>query len=246
MAIDWDAIYADELNRLPDSTEQYNTQMNADIDALTTQRDSSASKLQNQLKEALTQAYINQELAKRDLPAQLANQGLGGGLTETAYSDILSSHRNATNAANKSYTDADTELNNTYGTNVAGIRSDYGNRILAAMDARRQQAQANANTRYQNELAQQQWEWQKEQAEKQAAAASQSTQIIATGNGSESGTRTPASYQNTGGSGAQGQAYTGGKAPTSTAANAYLNPKTNSWVAQNSYKNPKTGQWVYF
>jgi hypothetical protein len=190
MAIDWNAIYEEELNRIPDTSEQLRGLQQKDIAALDTQRDAQESALRQQLSDAMRQAYITREMNRRDLPAIMSNMGLTGGVTETAANDLLRDYRNTRNTANRSFTDSQTSLKNTYNTNLAALNSDYGQRILDAMAQRRNEATNNANLRYQiaeaerqYQLQQEQWKWQQQQA----AAAQAAARAAASGGGGGGG-----------------------------------------------------------
>jgi hypothetical protein len=234
MAIDWNAIYEEELNRIPDTSDQLRKLQQQDIAALDTQRGAQESALRKQLSDAMRQAYITREMNRRDLPAIMSNMGLTGGITETAANDLLRDYRNTRNTANRSFTDSQTSLANTYNTNLASLNSDYGQRILDAMAQRRNEATNNANLRYQiaeaerqYQLQQEQWKWQQQQAaQAQAAARGASSGGVAAA--VQNAKSINSGYPNTGGSGAQGQAYTG-KVPGSTYVKA--NPGTyTKWI----------------
>lgn len=147
MAIDWNAIYQEELARIDDPTNQINGERDLALGALTSNKDTSLAalnarkesdinamnetktaqenKLSDVLTDALRVAYINREMEKKDLPALMSNLGLTGGVTETAAGDLLRNYRNSRNSANKSYNTSLTDLSNNYNTNLAALNSQY-------------------------------------------------------------------------------------------------------------------------
>lgn len=201
MAIDWNAIYEDELKKIEDPTTKLEELKKADIGALDTAKAAEEQKLGQTRDETLRQAYVTREMNKKDLPAIMANMGLTGGITETAGNDLLRDYRNSSNSANKSYNASATDLANAYGVNVANLTSRYGERLLEALQNRTNTATNSANIRAQiqqaeeqaaearrqfdeeQKLIKEQWEWQKAQAAAAAAAPAASTQIVATGGG---------------------------------------------------------------
>ncbi len=175
MAIDWNAIYSEEFNKLPDIAALLQGQQDSALGDLKSTYESNQSKLRDQLDEALSAAYVNGELSKRDLATRLAAQGITGGMTETAAGDILREQRNARNESQKSYDTSNTDLTSNYNTSVTNARNNYGQLIANAQSNRTAQASGNAGTRaglLQQEdassLAREQFGWQKQQAEQQA------------------------------------------------------------------------------
>ncbi len=147
MAIDWNAIYAEELARIDDPTTQINSERDAALGALTSNKDTSLTalearkqsdidamndtktaqenKLDAALADALRSAYISREKNKKDIPALMSNLGLTGGITESAAIDLLRDYRNSRNAANKSHDTSITDLNTGYNSNLAALNSQY-------------------------------------------------------------------------------------------------------------------------
>lgn len=176
MAIDWNAIYNEEFNKLPDIAALLQGQQDSALGDLKNTYESNQSKLRDQLNEALSAAYVNGEQAKRDLTTRLAAQGITGGMTETAAGDILREQRNARNDSQKTYDTSNTDLTNNYNTGMTNTRNNYGQLIATAQSNRATQASGNAGTRAgllqqedANSLARDQFNLQKQQAENQAA-----------------------------------------------------------------------------
>ena len=224
----FDAIYDQIYNSLPDVEGQLKALQQNDVDSLTAQKDAQDKKLQTERDETLRQAYITQELNKRDLPAMMAAQGLTGGITETAATDILRDYRNSTNSSRKAYSDAYTDLSNTYDTNVAGVNSTYGQKIIDALAQKRSEAMQNAQIKYQIKQAEEA-AWLAQQA---AANQSSAGSRRSSGTTDDKPKTKDATVNDFLGSGAQGQSYTGGKSP--------------SKIASNSYYDAAKGKYVYF
>lgn len=218
----FDAIYDQIYNSLPDVEAKLKEMQQSDIDALSVQRDAQDKRLQGNRDETLRQAYITQEMNRRDLPAMMAAQGLTGGITETAANDLLRDYRNSTNAARKAYTDAYTDLSTTYDTNVASLNSAYAQKIMDALAQKRAEAQQKAQVAYQIK-----------QAEEAAWAARQAAASKAVTPSSTPDTSDPwrdATVNDFLGSGAQGQAYTGGKSPSEIRHNSYYDAAKGKYV----------------
>jgi hypothetical protein len=201
MAIDWTAIYNDELSKIEDPTTKINNLKAVDVGVLDAQKIAQEAAFGKNRDEALRQSYITREMNKKDLPMIMAEQGLNGGYTETAAMDLLRDYRNSANSANRGYNDSVTDLANTYGTNVASLNSSYGQQLLAALANRNTQATNNANIRAQIQQAEEQaalqreqWEWQKAQA---AGTSQPSTQITATDNPTAPSSTSPSTYTGT-------------------------------------------------
>ncbi len=136
----WDETVAQYEDLLPDARAEVEALRKTDVDALDTQKAYQAGLLQKQMETAKQQAYITREMNKRDMPQYLAQQGLSGGITETAANELLRSYRNAVNSADESYTTNLNDLENTYATNLASTNSTYGQMLMQALADQRAEA----------------------------------------------------------------------------------------------------------
>lgn len=170
MAIDWNAIYNEEYNRLPDIAALLQGQQDSAVGDLTDTYNKNSTKLHDQLNDALTASYVSNEIAKRDMAQRQAAQGISGGMTETAASDYLRDYRNTNNTAQKSYDTSYGDLTSGYNTNLTNTRNNYGQLIANAQSNRASQATSNTNAKAgflqqeeTNALAREQLERQKQQ-----------------------------------------------------------------------------------
>jgi hypothetical protein len=181
MAIDWNAIYEEEFNKIEDPTARINTLKETDIKAIRTAADAQDALFGRTRDESKRQAYVTQQLNRRDMPTYMAALGLTGGPTETAIIDANRDYRNTVNSADRTYGDAATALKTNLAANEATVGSTYGQQLLQALENRKTQATNNASLRAQllqameqAALQREQWDWQKSQAE------AANTPIIAT------------------------------------------------------------------
>lgn len=147
--------------------EKIEAQKAAEQKALDTERNRQQGILDKNLWNANQQAYITRMQAQRDMPAQLAAQGIRGGATETTLNNLYNNYLNARNTAKASYDDSTGALSSNYNTNLASLGSKYA-QMMAQLDSeKRTQALTLAQQKYQQALAE-------EEAARAAAAAAAS------------------------------------------------------------------------
>ena len=129
-------------------------QYDAAVEQLERQRPSIEQNFENTAREAYTQNMI----AKRDLPQQLAAQGMTGGLSESSQLALAAEYGNDLNSARRDRDqqmyDLDTQIGSVRAAGadaLAGAEGDY-NTLLA--DVRNNYLANLANTRLQQQLAQ--------------------------------------------------------------------------------------------
>lgn len=145
--------------------EKIEAQKAAEQKALDTERNRQQGILDKNLWNANQQAYITRMQAQRDMPSQLAAQGIRGGATETTLNNLYNNYLNARNTAKASYDDSTGALSSNYNTNLAALGSKYA-QMMAQLDSeKRTQALTLAQQKYQQALAE-------EEAARAAAAAS--------------------------------------------------------------------------
>ncbi len=186
------SIYDEYLQYLDD---RYNSMM----DGIRRQQEAAISRIESQYAQAIDgleqqrpgieqryedtaqEAYIQNMLAKRDLPQQLAAQGMTGGLSESSQLALEADYGNQTNAARRDYDNNITNLENQIGQvraaqadAVAAAESSYDSMLR---DARaeylgnlaqynlQKQLYADEQKKYQDELAWQQKQWDQSLAE---------------------------------------------------------------------------------
>lgn len=153
----------------------------AQLSRIQAQYDAAVEKLERQrpaieqnYEDTAKQAYTQNMLAKRDLPQQLAAQGLTGGLSESSQLALEAEYGNQLSGARRDYNqnlyDLDTQIGSVRAAGadaLAGAEGDYNamlsdarNNYLTNLASTKHQAQLAAleNQRYQEQLA-----YQKEQ-----------------------------------------------------------------------------------
>ena len=148
----------------PDYTK-IEEQRAAEQKALDAERDRQQGILDRNLFNANQQAYITRMQAQRDMPQQLAAQGIRGGATETTLNNIYNNYLNARNAAKSSYDESTGALSSNYNTNNASLGSKYAQMIADLDSEKRNQALTLAQIRYQQAV-------EEEERQRQEAASS--------------------------------------------------------------------------
>lgn len=166
----------------PDYTK-IEEQRAAEQKALDAERDRQQGILDRNLFNANQQAYITRMQAQRDMPQQLAAQGIRGGATETTLNNIYNNYLNARNAAKASYDESTGALSSNYNTNNASLGSKYAQMIADLDSEKRNQALTLAQIRYQQAV-------EEEERQRQAAAAAAGSYGGGGGSGSTGGSRT--------------------------------------------------------
>lgn len=124
------------------------------VKKLKSQVDSQKNALEKTYQDNARQTYIQKMQAQRDLPQQLAAQGVSGGLSESGnialnsnYGNLLSEYKKERDSGvadlNAAYTSDVADLDNTYLNNLAQNSSYYGN-LIAQQKAAQLQAQEEA------------------------------------------------------------------------------------------------------
>lgn len=162
----------------PDYTK-IEEQRAAEQKALDAERDRQQGILDRNLFNANQQAYITRMQAQRDMPQQLAAQGIRGGATETTLNNIYNNYLNARNAAKSSYDESTGALSSNYNTNNASLGSKYAQMIADLDSEKRNQALTLAQIRYQQAV-------EEEERQRQAAAAAAAGSYGGGGGGSGS------------------------------------------------------------
>ncbi|MEG0595119.1 MAG: hypothetical protein RR514_07860 [Christensenella sp.] len=120
----------------------------------------------NQLK-AKQDAYYTKRMAEKNLPQQLAAQGITGGMTETTLSNLYNNMLGAQNTANSAFQSANTEVGNNYATNAASLKTKWAQAISEAQQNKRNDSWAKAQWAYQAKLAEEERLRQEEERQRQ-------------------------------------------------------------------------------
>lgn len=166
--------YQEMLAAVQSQREAQLSRIQAQYDAAVAQMERQRPQLQQNYEDSAKQAYIQNMLSKRDLPQQLAAQGLNGGMSESSQLALEADYGNQLADARKQYDqnlyDLDTQISKVRASGadaLAGAEGDY-NTMLA--DLRNNYLSTVANTKLQAQLAaledqkyQEQLKYQKEQ-----------------------------------------------------------------------------------
>lgn len=192
MAVDYNAIYKQAYDNLAtpfdEQLKYYENSKNEQIGALDASRTAGEQKLSKAKEQAMQAAYWNRLQAQRDLPKALASQGIRGGLTETAYGDLLGTYENSRNAATDSYNNQIANLRNDYNEKVAGINSAFETNKGNLYQQRRAEAYNMAQILYQQAV-------EEEERQRQAAAAAAARSYSGGGGSDDSDGGTKTEYQ---------------------------------------------------
>lgn len=165
--MDFQQFYEDELEKstggYDDQIAGYKAAQTAEEQALQATKEAQEKKLADERYKAQQDAYVTRRMAEKNLPQILAAQGISGGLTETTASNVYNDYLNAQNKANAAYNTANTDVGNTYSTNLAALKTKWAQAIGEAEQNKRNDAFARAQWAYQA--------WQAEEERKRQAAA---------------------------------------------------------------------------
>lgn len=140
MAIDWDTIYKQKWQELSGGYKKREDALNAakisELNQLNSILSQNKGELESRRDDSMREAYISQMNAYRELPETLKKSGLGGGVTESAASDILRNYQNSRNSANSIFSDGVSRLNAEFGKNKSSIDARYLNLFNELEDAK--------------------------------------------------------------------------------------------------------------
>lgn len=106
-----------------------NIQANYDssVDRLGKARDRSMRSVNTDAEDSLRQAYINNELTKRNLNQRLSAMGYNGGATESTMASLANQYGNSRNGINRELNGNIADLEATYSDNLASALEAYNN-----------------------------------------------------------------------------------------------------------------------
>ena len=126
-----DNAYASKRNNINSSFENTKMRLNDNYEH-------SKAGINTDAESALQQAYINKMLSLKNLPQQLAAQGLSGGASESTLAGLYNNYGNARNEIDRSRNDNLANLGQTYQNNLSDILNQYNSALSSADDARAQ------------------------------------------------------------------------------------------------------------
>ena len=154
---DLGSLYQELAGAIESQRSAQLARLQAQYDAAAAELERQRPTLQQNYEDTAQQAYIQNMLSKRDLPQQLAAQGLNGGMSESSQLALETEYGNQLNAARKQYNqnlyDLDTQIGKVRAAGadaMAGAEGDY-NSMLA--EARNNYLTTAANARLQAQLA---------------------------------------------------------------------------------------------
>lgn len=124
-----DAAYENNMARI---SEMYNNvagnlgnNYNSAVSRLKAARDRSLKDVNTDAENSLRQAYINNELTKRNLNQRLSAMGYNGGATESTMADLANEYSRSRGGINTTRNSNIADLNQTYGDNLAAALQAY-------------------------------------------------------------------------------------------------------------------------
>ena len=122
---------------------------NSTVDRLNAARDKSMGDVNNDAEKSLREAYINNMLTKKNLNQRLSAMGYNGGATESTMASLDNNYGNSRTGINETLNRNISDLNQTYGDNLASALQSY-NSAKANLDMQRMQLENQAESMYNN------------------------------------------------------------------------------------------------
>lgn len=123
-----DEIYNNNMGRIADMYNRVSGNLgsnyNSTASRLKAARDKSLGEVKSDAENSLRQAYINNELTKRNLNQRLAAMGYNGGATETSMGRLANEYSRSRGG-----------INQTLNTNIANLDQTYQDNLAAALQA---------------------------------------------------------------------------------------------------------------
>ena len=169
-AFDWGAYYAQlkaEAQARADEAYQRNMERIASaynsasgnlksnysstVGRLNAARDKSFGDVNKDAERSLQEAYINNMLTKKNLNQRLSAMGYNGGATESTMASLANQYGNSRNGINETLNDNISNLDMTYGDNLAAALQSF-NSAMSNLDLQRMQLEMQAENARQNAL----------------------------------------------------------------------------------------------
>lgn len=115
------------------------------VGRLNDSRKNSLRRINVDAEDSLRQAYINNELTKKNLNQRLSAMGYNGGATESTMANLANEYANSRTDINKNLNRNITDLEQTYGDNLAQALQAYNNAMMN-LDMQRMQMENAAET----------------------------------------------------------------------------------------------------
>lgn len=122
---------------------------NSTVSRLNAARDKSMGDVRGDAEKSLQEAYINNMLTRKNLNQRLSAMGYNGGATETTMAGLENQYGNSRTGINETLNKNLSDLNMTYGDNLAAALQSY-NSAKANLDLQRMQLEMQAESARQN------------------------------------------------------------------------------------------------
>ena len=121
------------------------------VGRLNAARDKSFGDVNKDAERSLQKAYINNMLTKKNLNQRLSAMGYNGGATESTMASLANQYGNSRNGINETLNDNISNLDMTYGDNLAAALQSF-NSAMSNLDLQRMQLEMQAENARQNAL----------------------------------------------------------------------------------------------
>ncbi|WP_034452424.1 hypothetical protein [Butyrivibrio sp. AE2032] len=124
---------------------------NSTVSRLNAARDKSMGDVNTDAEKSLQQAYINNMLTRKNLNQRLSAMGYNGGATETTMAQLENNYGNSRTGINETLNKNISDLNMSYGDNLAAAEQSYNN-AKANLDLQRMQLEMQAENQRNNAI----------------------------------------------------------------------------------------------
>ena len=149
-----DEIYGNNMNRIAGAYDSVAGNLASNYDStvgrLQAARNQSLKDVNLDAENALRQAYINNELTKRNLNQRLSAMGYNGGATETTMANLANEYSKSRGGINTTRNKNIADLNKTYADNLAAALQAYNSAMNQLEMQRLQMENAAENARMNN------------------------------------------------------------------------------------------------
>lgn len=148
-----DAAYQRNMERISSAygsaADSLSGNYNSTVSRLNAARDKSMGDVRGDAEKSLQEAYINNMLTRKNLNQRLSAMGYNGGATETTMAGLENQYGNSRTGINETLNKNLSDLNMTYGDNLAAALQSY-NSAKANLDLQRMQLEMQAENARQN------------------------------------------------------------------------------------------------
>ena len=150
-----DAAYQRNMERIASAYNSASGNLKSNysstVGRLNAARDKSFGDVNKDAERSLQDAYINNMLTKKNLNQRLSAMGYNGGATESTMASLANQYGNSRNGINETLNDNISNLDMTYGDNLAAALQSF-NSAMSNLDLQRMQLEMQAENARQNAL----------------------------------------------------------------------------------------------